>query len=60
MGLHTGWLDDWLGLHSFGLDLFQVTMLTTSVKVSPELGEITFSTGKPKLTPGEAPTFQEF
>ena len=32
----------------------------TSVKLASELGEITFSTGKPKLTPGEAPTFQGF
>ena len=34
--------------------------LGTSVKLSPELGEITFSIGKPKLTPVEAPTFQGF
>ena len=32
----------------------------TSVKLAPELGEITFYTGKPKLTPGEVPTFQVF
>ena len=34
--------------------------LDTSVKLVPKLGEITFSTGKPKLTAGEAPTFQGF
>ena len=33
---------------------------STSVKLSSELGEITFSTGKQKLTPGEVPTFQGF
>ena len=33
---------------------------TTSVKLSYELGKITFSTGKPKLTPGEVSTFQGF
>ena len=38
----------------------QTPELNTSVKLAPELGEITFSTGKPKLTPGEVPTFQEF
>ena len=32
----------------------------TSVKLSSELGKITFSTGKPKLTPGEVSTFQGF
>ena len=32
----------------------------TSVKLSYELGKITFSTGKPKLTPGEVSTFQGF
>ena len=32
----------------------------TPVKMAPELREITFSTGKPKLTPGEIPTFQGF
>ena len=32
----------------------------TFVKLSSELGKITFSTGKPKLTPGEVSTFQEF
>ena len=32
----------------------------TPVKLSPELGEIIFSSGKPKLTPGEVPTFQGF
>ena len=34
--------------------------LVTSVKLSYELGKITFSTGKPKLTPGEVSTFQGF
>ena len=33
---------------------------STSVKLSYELGKITFSTGKPKLTPGEVSTFQGF
>ena len=32
----------------------------TSVKLSYELGKITFSTGEPKLTPGEVSTFQGF
>ena len=32
----------------------------TSVKLSHELREITFSAGKPRLTPGEVPTFQVF
>ena len=32
----------------------------TSVKLSYELGKITFSKGKPKLTPGEVSTFQGF
>ena len=31
-----------------------------SLKLSYELGKITFSTGKPKLTPGEVSTFQGF
>ena len=35
-------------------------MSDTSVKLSYELGKITFSTGKPKLTPGEVSTFQGF
>ena len=34
--------------------------LITSVKLSYELRKITFSTGKPKLTPGEVSTFQGF
>ena len=36
------------------------SLLSTSVKLVSELGEITFSTGKPKLTQAEVPTFQEF
>ena len=32
----------------------------TSVKLSYELGKITFSTVKPKLTPGEVSTFRVF
>ena len=32
----------------------------TSVKLARELGKIAFSTGKPKLTQGEVPTFQGF
>ena len=30
----------------------------TSVKLASEIGEITFSSGKSKLTPGEVSTFQ--
>ena len=37
-----------------------VHMLFTSVKLAPELGEITFSSGKPNMTPGEVPTFHGF
>ena len=32
----------------------------TSVRLALELGKITFSTGKQKLTPGEVTTFQGF
>ena len=45
---------------SFLFSHFYTTVNYTSVKVVSELGEITFSTGKPKLIPGEAPTFQGF
>ena len=34
--------------------------MSKSVKMAPELMETPFSTGKPKLTPGKVPTFQEF
>ena len=42
-----------------GVQVWKVN-LVTSVKLASELGEITFSTGKPKLTHGEVPTFQGF
>ena len=35
----------------------KIRSLHTSVKLASELGEITFSTGKPKLTSGEVPIF---
>ena len=38
--------------------VFMLQLQGTSVKLAYELGEITFSTGKPKLTRGEVPTFQ--
>ena len=47
----TGWEHGTLSGHKFH---------ATSVKLSYELGKITFSTGKPKLTPGEVSTFQGF
>jgi len=42
-------------------DLAQnIKSMITSVKLASELGEITFSSGKQKLTPGEVPAFQGF
>ena len=43
-----------------GVLLYIAIHSDTSVKLSYELGKITFSTGKPKLTPGEVSTFQGF
>ena len=55
---------DAIPLNSFGPLYAEKTFLyeqcSTSVKLSPELGEITFSAGKPKLTPVKVPTFQGF
>ena len=54
---------DRLEIYIFFLPCYKLSkyiMPATSVKLASELWELTFSAGKPKLTPGEVPSFQEF